>query len=175
MYFSNYLVYTENISNISAKVFVLNGPNLNLLGAREPNIYGSSSLGQIELKMKQVKNSMQKGLEFEFKQTNSEVEAIELIQQLFENQEKVAGLLINPGAWTHYSYALRDALSLLKQANINVIEVHISQPAAREEFRKTSVISEVVSSTVSGMGIMGYILSYQYLCEQYNNEGYNES
>lgn len=153
------------------KVFILNGPNLNMLGKREVNVYGSAGLTDItkSLEDKFAELSKSASLElpdFELAQTNNEHEAIELIHQLFNNADVVAGLIINPGAWTHYSYALHDALAMLKSAKIPVIELHISQPQSREKFRHNSVVSSVASATISGLGIAGYALAYQYLCEQ---------
>jgi 3-dehydroquinate dehydratase-2 len=143
-----------------SKVFILNGPNLNMLGRREPSIYGFDSLVDVEQMLRNAEIG-----DFEITQTNSETEAVELIHQLFDNKEHVDGLIINPGAWTHYSYALHDALAMLKDVATPVIEVHISNPATREEFRHTSVVSSVATGTITGLGIKGYLHAFNAIKE----------
>lgn len=111
------------------KVLVLNGPNLNLLGRREPDIYGLASIADLEKALSGEAKSL--GLDVSFRQTNSESELIDWIQEAFENKTPV---VLNPAAFTHYSYALRDACSALTSAGIPLIEVHISNPHARKSF-----------------------------------------
>lgn len=140
------------------KVLVLNGPNLNLLGKREPDIYGLSSISDLEQAVTAEANAL--GLEVAFRQTNSESELIDWIQEAFETKTPV---VLNPAAFTHYSYALRDACSALTSAGIALIEVHISNPHAREEFRQTSVISAVATGVIAGFGNSSYLLALRAL------------
>lgn len=140
------------------KVLVLNGPNLNLLGRREPNIYGLASIADLENALSGEAKSL--GLDISFRQTNSESELIDWIQEAFENKTPV---VLNPAAFTHYSYALRDACSALTSAGIPLIEVHISNPHAREEFRQTSVISAVATGVIAGFGHASYLLALRAL------------
>lgn len=140
------------------KVLVLNGPNLNLLGRREPNIYGLASIADLENALSGEAKSL--GLDVSFRQTNSESELIDWIQEAFENKTPV---VLNPAAFTHYSYALRDACSALTSAGIPLIEVHISNPHAREEFRQTSVISAVATGVIAGFGHASYLLALRAL------------
>ena len=140
------------------KVLVLNGPNLNLLGRREPDIYGLASIADLEKTLSGETKSL--GLDVSFRQTNSESELIDWIQEAFENKTPV---VLNPAAFTHYSYALRDACSALTSAGIPLIEVHISNPHAREEFRQTSVISAVATGVIAGFGHASYLLALRAL------------
>lgn len=140
------------------KVLVLNGPNLNLLGRREPNIYGLASIADLENALSGEAKSL--GLDVSVRQTNSESELIDWIQEAFENKTPV---VLNPAAFTHYSYALRDACSALTSAGIPLIEVHISNPHAREEFRQTSVISTVATGVIAGFGHASYLLALRAL------------
>ena len=139
-----------------SKILILNGPNLNLLGKREPEIYGTASLGEIESRL----SSQFPTIEFEFFQSNSEDELIGKIHQAFLDKSKV---VMNPAAFTHYSYALRDACAALTSSGGKLIEVHISNPHAREEFRHNSVISGVATAVLAGFGIDGYLLAVEYL------------
>ena len=139
------------------RIHILNGPNLNLLGKREPEIYGSASLAEIEASLH---SQLKKGTELVFRQSNSEDELIGWLHEAFESKEAV---IINPAAFTHYSYALRDAVAALTSAGIPVIEVHISNPHAREEFRHKSVISAVSSGVIAGFGIDSYALALAQL------------
>ena len=129
------------------KLLVANGPNLNLTGTREPQIYGSDTLAVINSQLQQNFPA----LKFEFFQTNSEGALIDKIQSA--EGEGCDGVVLNAGALSHYSYALRDAIAALKKP---VVEVHLSQVFAREEFRRTSVISEVCRGTVTGFGKHSY-------------------
>ncbi len=140
------------------KVLVLNGPNLNLLGRREPDIYGLASMADLEKALSAEAKGL--GLDLSVRQTNSESELIDWIQEAFENETPV---VLNPAAFTHYSYALRDACSALTSAGVPLIEVHISNPHAREEFRQTSVISAVATGVIAGFGHASYVLALRAL------------
>ena len=134
------------------KILVINGPNLNLLGKREIEIYGKTSLKSIENTTREfAKNN---SLEVEFKQSNEESEIINWIQDCMKNSYN--GLLINAGAYTHTSIAIFDALKAIK---IPIIEIHLSNIHKREEFRKKSFISEVANGVIFGFGAYSYILA----------------
>jgi 3-dehydroquinate dehydratase II len=135
------------------KVLVLNGPNLNFLGVREPDIYGKVSLGEIEGTV--TARGQELGLQVEFYQSNHEGDLIDKIQQAYQ---EVNFILFNPGAFTHYSFALRDALS---SVNIPTIEIHLSNIFSREEFRRESVIAPVCVGQISGLGSLGYLLGLE--------------
>ena len=132
-------------------VYVLNGPNLNRLGTREPDVYGTLTLDDIAAACAEVGHAV--GVDVTVLQTNDEAE---LISWLHRAQDEGAGVVINPAAFTHYSYALRDACAIVTGP---IIEVHLSNPAAREEFRHTSVISGVVTGTIAGLGVDSYLLA----------------
>jgi 3-dehydroquinate dehydratase-2 len=132
-------------------VFVLNGPNLNLLGLREPEIYGSDTLNDIEDRV--AARAKQLGLSVDFRQTNVEGQLVDWIQ---EARTKAKGIIINPAAYTHTSVALHDAL---KAVGIPAIEVHLSNTHAREEFRHHSYVSPVAHGIVVGFGAYGYELA----------------
>ena len=134
------------------KILVINGPNLNLLGKREVEIYGKTSLKDIESETKEyAKNN---DLEVEFKQSNEESEMINWIQSCMKNNYN--GLLINAGAYTHTSIAIFDALKAIK---IPIVEIHLSNIHKREEFRKKSYISEIADGVIFGFGSYSYILA----------------
>ncbi|MCL2077426.1 MAG: type II 3-dehydroquinate dehydratase [Oscillospiraceae bacterium] len=137
------------------KIYIINGPNLNLLGTREPEIYGKKNLSDINDEILQKCESL--GCECEFFQSNHEGE---MIDKLHEAGGKAIGVILNAGAFTHYSYAIRDAVSAIQ---IPVIELHISNIYAREEFRHKSVISEVCRGAICGFGTEGYSLAAEYL------------
>ena len=137
-----------------SKVLVLNGPNLNMLGAREPDVYGKATLEDLTEYCKT--KGVELGLEIEVRQTNSEDQLIDWIQKAFESKTDV---VLNPAAFTHYSYALRDACAMLQGAGIRLIEVHISNPHARETFRHNSVISAVATGVIAGFGMQSYGLA----------------
>lgn len=137
------------------KILVINGPNLNLLGEREPAVYGNNSLEKINAKISDSAKSL--GFETDFFQSNSEGA---LIDRLHEARLDCAGVILNAGAYTHYSYAIRDAISAIK---IPVIEVHLSNVDSREEFRKTSVIAPVCKGSISGFGEYSYLLALNAL------------
>jgi len=132
------------------KIAVIQGPNLNMLGLRETNIYGPMKLEDIHTQMKAV--AEQNGFEIEFFQSNLEGEIVDKIQECLGD---VDGIVINPAAYTHTSIAIRDAI---KAVQIPTVEVHISNIASREEFRKTSMISEVCAGTIAGFGPFSYHL-----------------
>lgn len=139
-----------------SKVLVLNGPNLGRLGSREPEIYGS--LNFKELSEQVLAESKRLGLEAQVRQTDSESE---LILWLHEAVDSKAAVIMNPAAFTHYSYGLRDAAALVTKAGLKLIEVHISNPHSRETFRHNSVISGVATGVIAGLGIQGYLLALQ--------------
>jgi len=132
-------------------VYVLNGPNLNRLGTREPEIYGSTTFADLVAACEAAAQEL--GLTATVLQTNDESE---LIGWIHRAQDEGAPVILNPAAFTHYSYALRDACAMLTSP---LIEVHISNPAAREEFRHTSVIAGVATGTIAGFGIDSYRLA----------------
>lgn len=132
-------------------VLVLNGPNLGRLGVRQPEIYGSLSLERITEHCQQTADTL--GFSVDVRQTDDEAE---LVRWLHEAADEVIPVILNPAAFTHYSYALRDACA---QRTAPLIEVHLSNPAAREEFRHTSVIAGVASGTIAGFGADSYRLA----------------
>ena len=133
------------------KIAVIQGPNLNMLGVREQNIYGPMRLDQIHAQMKEF--AEQNGVEVEFFQSNLEGEIVDKIQECYG---EVQGIIINPAAYTHTSIAIRDAISAV---SIPTIEVHISNVNRREEFRKTNMIAPVCTSSIVGFGPFGYHLA----------------
>jgi 3-dehydroquinate dehydratase II len=133
-------------------VYVLNGPNLNLLGSREPEIYGRGTLADVEKLCRAT--AKQHGLAVEFRQSNHEGEIIDWIQEA--RAKKAAGLVINPAGYGHTSVAILDALAALE---VPVIEVHISNIHARESFRRRTYVSQVARAVLCGFGIHGYALA----------------
>jgi 3-dehydroquinate dehydratase-2 len=142
----------------TALVYVLNGPNLNRLGSREPEIYGSQTLEDVAGLVSAEAESL--GLAVDFRQTNDEAE---LIGWLHEAVDRGADVVLNPAAFTHYSYAVRDACALVTTSGAKLIEIHLSNPAAREEFRHTSVIAGVATGTIAGFGSNSYVLALRAL------------
>lgn len=140
------------------RILVLNGPNLNLLGAREPEVYGNLDFAALGTLLE--KRAGELGVEVDLKQTNSEDELIGWIHEAFESKQSV---ILNPAAFTHYSYALRDAVSAHTSAGNALIEVHISNPHARETFRHNSVISGVATGVIAGFGFDSYLLALEQL------------
>ncbi len=133
-------------------VYVLNGPNLNLLGTREPEIYGRATLADVE---KLCRTTAERhGLTVDFRQSNHEGEIIDWIQEA--RKEKAAGLVINPAGYSHTSVAILDALAMLE---VPIIEVHISNIHAREQFRRRSYVSPVARAVLCGFGAQGYALA----------------
>ena len=141
--------------NSDATVFVLNGVNLGTLGKRRPEVYGT-------LTLKEIQNLLEKefpDVNFEFRQTDYEGELIGFIREAAEAD----GLLINPGAWTHYAYALHDALEAVA---VPKVEVHLSNVHAREAWRRHSVVTPAVNAVVAGMRQWGYVAAARYVLEQ---------
>ena len=138
------------------KLLLLNGPNLNFLGIRETGVYGTEDYGYLVRMMKE--KAEREGHELDIYQSNFEGGLIDKIQEAYYNGTE--GIIINPGAFTHYSYALRDALSSVE---IPKVEVHISNVHKREEFRHTSVTAPVCDGQVLGLGLKGYALAMDYL------------
>lgn len=136
-------------------VFVLNGPNLNMLGLREPGVYGTTTLKDIEAAVRETADRL--GFEIDFRQSNHEGVLVDWIQ---EAREKACGIVVNPGAYTHTSVALHDAF---KAVGLPVIEVHISNIFARESFRHHSYVSPVASGVLCGLGPHGYELALEAL------------
>ncbi len=136
-----------------ARIFVLNGVNLRSLGERRPEVYGNRTLEDI----KQLLRGEFPGVEFEFRQTDHEGELVGWIREATDSE----GLIVNPGAWSHYSYAIHDALEAV---SVPKVEVHLSNVYSRKEvWRHTSVISPVVDAVVAGMGAYGYRAAAEYL------------
>ena len=133
------------------KIIIINGPNLNLLGEREQSQYGSTTFKQ--LKENCIKKSNEIGIELEFTQSNIEGEIVDLIQ---DARKKYDGMIINAAGFTHTSVAIRDALDLFKKP---IIELHISNIYKREEFRHKSLISDIATGGIFGLGVEGYILA----------------
>lgn len=131
------------------RILVINGPNLNLLGVREPEVYGTESLSDIEVWLADQPEA--EGCTFTWFQSNHEGA---LIDRLHGSMGKTDGIIINPGAFTHYSYALRDAIA---SVNVPTVEVHLSDIHAREEFRRVSVIKDVCLAQITGLGKRGYV------------------
>jgi 3-dehydroquinate dehydratase-2 len=135
------------------KVLILNGPNLNLLGSREPSVYGHISLDEIASQLVLLAGEL--NAEVDVRQTNSEAEMIGWLQGL----QGFNAVVINPAAFTHYSIGLRDALAIVRGRGIRVIECHLSNPAAREIFRHDSLISAVADGVIAGFGAQSYLLA----------------
>jgi 3-dehydroquinate dehydratase II len=144
-------------SGSRGSVLLLNGPNLNLLGEREPGVYGSQTLASIEARI--VELGVELGVDVRCAQSNSEGELVGLVHGARHGQ----GLIINPGAYAHYSYAIRDAIAAI---SVPCIEIHLSNVHAREEFRHTSVISPVVDGFICGCGAFGYELALRAVVNQ---------
>ena len=136
-------------------LFVLNGPNLNLLGSREPEVYGHTTLADIEAATRARATALKLGVEF--RQSNHEGELVDWLQ---EARTAAAGVILNAGAYTHTSVAIHDALKAL---DVPVVEVHISNPYRREPFRHTSYVSPVATGVICGVGAQGYALAVEAL------------
>jgi 3-dehydroquinate dehydratase-2 len=134
-------------------VFILNGPNLGRLGSREPEIYGTATLAEIDATLRA---QAPEDVTLRFEQTDDEATLIGLLHEALDAR---AGVIINPAAFTHYSYALRDACAMVTGAGLPLIEVHLSNPHSREEFRHRSVISSVATGVVLGFGADSYSLA----------------
>lgn len=140
------------------KVLVLNGPNLNRLGSREPDVYGSMSY--VDLVSSVTSLAVELALDADVRQTNDEAEMIGWLHEAVDTKSHV---IINPAAFTHYSYSLRDACAMVTAAGLSLIEVHISNPHSREEFRHNSVISGVATGVIAGFGHNSYLLALRQL------------
>lgn len=138
------------------RVLVLNGPNLGRLGSRQPEVYGT--LGLDDLAQQLAEQAGVVGVEV--RQTNDEAE---LIGWLHEAIDTSSNVILNPAAFTHYSYALRDAVAMVTETGLLLVEVHISNPHAREEFRHTSVISGVATGVIAGFGFDSYALALELI------------
>ena len=148
-------VAPEEISRKQLKIMVLHGPNLNLLGLREPGVYGKSTLAEIDEAI--LQQAGEYDLEVEIYQSNHEGVLIDMLQQA---RDRCHGIIFNPGAYTHYSVALRDAVSAV---DLPVVEVHLSNIHAREAFRSTSLIAPVALGQISGLGRHSYLAALQAL------------
>lgn len=134
---------------MTQQIFVLNGPNLNLLGTREPEIYGAQTLDDIQQQMKSAAPTVA----ITFRQTNSEGELVDWVQEASKSADY---LILNAGAYTHTSVALHDAL---RACEAEIIEVHLSNPAAREPFRTTNYVAPCASASIAGFGASGYLMA----------------
>lgn len=141
-------------------ILILNGPNLNMLGTREPAIYGAQTLADIESAC--VGEGKKHGLSIDFRQSNLEGELVTWVQQA-AGDSKVKGVIVNAGGYTHTSVALHDALRLL---TCPVVEVHLSNPAAREDFRHKSYIAPLAAACISGLGARGYTVAVEALADR---------
>jgi len=137
------------------KILVLNGPNINMLGIREKNVYGTATYEDLCGMIREKAEELQ--IEVEIKQSNSEGQLVDWIQQCYGTKD---GIIINPGAYTHYSVAILDAL---KSVNVTAVEVHISNIHQREEFRHHCVTTAGCTGQICGLGLQGYLLALEYL------------
>jgi 3-dehydroquinate dehydratase II len=139
------------------RILIINGPNLDILGKREPEIYGTTTLWDIENRLKEKFPKAK----LEFFQSNNEGSIVETLHKALDGS--IDGVVLNPGAFTHYSYAIRDAVAALK---VPVIELHLSNVYAREEFRRKSVIAAECKGIIAGFGARGYELAVEFLLQQ---------
>jgi 3-dehydroquinate dehydratase-2 len=142
---------------VTSTILVLNGPNLGRLGTREPEVYGSETLADIQAGLAA---SVPDDVTIDMRQSDDEAE---LITWLHEAVDRHLPVVLNPAAFTHYSYALRDAAAQLKQAGVPLVEVHLSNPHSRETFRHTSVISGVATGVIAGFGADSYRLAVDWV------------
>jgi 3-dehydroquinate dehydratase-2 len=142
---------------MTTRVLVLNGPNLRRLGVREPDKYGTTSFDELAALCRDTGRRLD--LSVEVRQTDDEAEMVHWVHEAADERVPV---VLNPAAFTHYSYSLRDALA---QRTAPLIEVHITNPATREEFRHTSVVAGVATGTIAGFGAMSYVLALQAVAE----------
>lgn len=138
-------------------VLILNGPNLNMLGTRQPEIYGATTLAQVEERCRA--RAAGRGLTIDFRQSNSETELVEWIQAAINT---VAGIIINPAAFTHTSVAILDALTMVKGP---IIELHISNPHKREQFRHHSYVTYAATALICGLGVNGYPIAVEAMAD----------
>jgi 3-dehydroquinate dehydratase II len=135
------------------RVLVLNGPNLGRLGSREPDVYGAQDLSALRILLAEKAGD---AVEIDLRQTDDEAE---LVHWLHEAVDTATPVILNPAAFTHYSYALSDAARMVTKAGIPLVEVHLSNPHARETFRHTSVVSSVATGVIAGFGFQSYVLA----------------
>jgi len=135
------------------RVLVLNGPNLQRLGTREPDVYGVVSLPEVAAALEAA---APEGVEVDLRQTDDEATLVGWLHEAADAGEPV---ILNPAAFTHYSYALHDAVRIVTAAGLPVVEVHVTNPAARESFRRESVVSPVATGVIAGFGTDGYLLA----------------
>ena len=145
------------------KILVVNGPNLNLLGSREPTLYGVKTLKEVEELIRA--QALELGVETDFFQSNHEGAIIDYLQGA---ASEASGIIVNAGALTHYGLSLRDALA---DSRLPIVEVHISNIHAREDFRRRSVIAPIAVGQVAGVGWQGYLLALEYLATGLKEEG----
>ena len=148
------------------KVLLMNGPNLNMLGVRDPAIYGSDTLASIEEMVKDYGRA--RGVQVDCFQSNHEGALVDALQAAHGNYD---GIVYNPGAHTHYSYALHDAVECI---DVPVVEIHISDISKREEFRRTSVIAPACIAQVKGLGKEGYLRALDVLLQKWEGEAEDE-
>ncbi len=161
----------ESKSTSPTEIHVLNGPNLNMLGFREPELYGSETLADLETKLREAAKESKSRVKVRFFQTNYEGEMLDYIHSLVlgvGQKGGLGGVIINPAAWTHTSVALRDAVLMLKP--VPLVEVHLTNPLEREEFRHYSFIEDVVDYRVSGMGQDGYVEALRWVIAELKKE-----
>ncbi len=139
------------------RILVLNGPNLGRLGTRQPEIYGTDTLDDVRRRLQAL---APEGVEIDLRQTDTEGELLGWLHEAVDTRSPV---ILNPAAWTHYSYALRDAAALVTEAGLPLVEVHLSNVHAREEFRHRSVVSGVATGVIAGLGVRGYELALAYV------------
>ncbi|MDQ0175149.1 type II 3-dehydroquinate dehydratase [Bacillus chungangensis] len=149
------------------KIYVLNGPNLNLLGKREPHVYGQASLQDLIQGLEKCAKEL--GIVISSYQSNHEGDIIDRLHEA--NEKKYEGVILNPGAFTHYSYAIRDAIAGI---DIPVVEIHLSNVHARESFRRESVTAPVSIGQISGFGFYGYHMALHALLERIKGEQIHE-
>ena len=142
------------------RIYIVNGPNLNRLGQRDAAIYGSETLGVIE---KRLIDKFEDAVELVMSQHNGEGDIIDRLQLAADDAAATLGVVINPGAYAHYSYAIADAIADLAYAGVKCIEVHISNIAAREQYRRQSVTAVACHAMISGFGTAGYDMAVNYL------------
>jgi len=145
---------------MTATILILNGPNLNMLGTREPGIYGAATLADIDAQC--VAAAAAAGYKADCRQSNAEGELVTWVQQASQNAD-IKGVIVNAGAYTHTSVALHDALRLL---SCPVVEVHLSNPAARESFRHISYVGPVAMASICGLGAAGYTVAIEALARK---------